>query len=82
MTFTEKMNLAVELYKLGIPVVLQDESGHIIHGQRELNTLGQAKCRIIPDVDSAEWKLSEKYWQQILESVRRTWLENETAELR
>jgi hypothetical protein len=75
MTFEQAMALAFGLYKQGDAVVLKDKSGRVIHGEEELRTLGMEKCRIIPDVDSNEWKASE-HWQGILKGARQGWLRN------
>jgi len=74
MTFKEKMDLALELYKIGEPVVLKEKGGKIIHGEETLETTDLSKCRVIEGIDVDEWKVS--YWSQLLESARQWSLKN------
>ncbi len=78
MTFLEAMKLAVELYRIGEPVVLKDQSGNVLHGQETLSTITDLKkCRVISDIDAETWKVS--HWPQVLEGARQGWLRNQTG---
>lgn len=77
LTFTDKMELALELYKNGEAVQLRDKHGEILLGAEIPETIDPKNIRVIDGIDVNEWKRSD--WSQVLESAQYWSLKNNAA---
>jgi hypothetical protein len=66
------LSLAVEAYKNGHLVVVQDEQGRLLHGEETLESIVATgvhlKCLCIKGVNFADYQKSD--WPEVLEAAR------------
>lgn len=71
MNFDKQMELALNLYRAGIPPLLKGNDGRVIHGEET------PESRPIDGIDIEKWKGSQ--WPELLRGAREGWLKNKRA---
>ena len=78
------LDVAVEAYSKGMPVVVCSAEGSVIHGQETLQAMIELgtplKCATIYEVSVDDWNNSD--WPEVLEAARRVFMERGGFELK
>lgn len=77
-----KLGLALESYRVGVPVLVQGKDGRILHGAETLRTIKNLglslTCLVVSDIDQQEFEDSE--WPEKLETAGHCFLKNSSPE--